>query len=356
MLPKYVPPSIWNKRNNSELYIPFPNGSVFYIVGADHPDTLRGPNPRGVVLDEYGDIKPEIWSAIIQPIMMANPNAWCWFAGTPKGRNDFFTKFDYAQTSGDPDWWATILKASESGIIDQKSLEQAKKTTTQAFYKQEYECDFLDNATAFFRQLNDSTYKEPWEVDAHGDYQLGVDLAKYQDWTVITPFNLNTFRVGPQIRFNQIDYNLQKAMIETEYMRYNRGLVRPDSTGLGDPICDDLALKGIQLDPFKFTEESRKNLLNNLAILLEQKKIKLPDDPELIRELQGFQYTLGENNKVKIQSNLDHDDRVMSLALAVWGVNEPIRKVQNYFQAEPVDDPFSNSNKNFFDDPDPYEN
>ena len=73
---RYCPLEIWDKRNNSELTVTFPNGSIVYVMGADNPQSLRGPNPRGVVLDEYDDMRREVWSQIIQPIMTANPNAW----------------------------------------------------------------------------------------------------------------------------------------------------------------------------------------------------------------------------------------------------------------------------------------
>jgi hypothetical protein len=58
---------------------------------------------------------------------------------------------------------------------------------------------------------------------------------------------------------------------------------------------------------------------------LEQDKIKLPMDQGLIDELDGFHYKYNEQNrKVKMESPLN-DDRVMSLALAVWDIpNHPV--------------------------------
>ena len=77
---------------------------------------------------------------------------------------------------------------------------------------------------------------------------------------------------------------------------------------------------------FVFTETSRANLLNNLAILLEQDKIKIPDDEGLISELEAFRYELSDRGKIKVTVPEGMtDDRVMSLALSVWGVREPVR-------------------------------
>jgi hypothetical protein len=328
MLPKYCPPEIWEKRNNSELYIPFPNGSMLFVKGSDKPDALRGPNPQGVVLDEYATMKSDTWSAVIQPIMTANPHSWTWFMGTPKGKNDLWTKLQYAKDN--PNWYSSVLKASESGIISKDSLEEAKKTSPQALYNQEYECDFLEGASQVFRRIHQNTYNKEEQQTEYGDFQLGVDLAKHQDWTVLTPFNLNTFRAYVQDRFNQVDWNLQKARIEATALRY-KARVKIDATGIGDPVVDDLKSRGLNIgedDAIKFTEVTRANLLNHLSMLLEQDKIQIPNDEGLINELESFQYKLivnKETNKTRIAmiSTAPNDDRVMSLALAVHGKDTP---------------------------------
>jgi hypothetical protein len=324
MLPKYVPPTIWDKRNNSELTVTFPNGSILYVLGADKPDSLRGPNPKGVILDEYGDMKSEIWSAIIQPIMTANQDAWTWFVGTPKGKNDFWAKYNYG-LGDNKNWFSTILKSSQSGILSQEALEEAKKTTTEAFYNQEYECEFLEGAGQYFRRIRENL----WDGDVPNDHdvQLGVDLAKYQDWTVIAPFSLNEFKVGKLTRFNQVDWNLQKARIEAEYRKYRSCRLNIDSTGVGDPIAEDLERAELFINPFKFTETSRRQLLDNLAIKLEKDDIKIPNDEGLIAELEAMRFTLTERGKIKVEAIEGMtDDRVMAVALSVWDAIQPIQK------------------------------
>ena len=319
------------KINESELRIDYPNGSRIRVYGADNPDSLRGIELDGVVMDEYGDIKKEMWDAIISPILYANENSWAMFIGTPKGKNDFWVK--YIKSKENNDWINILLKSSESGILTDEALEMARANTPQAFYLQEYECDFAENAGAFFRRIKNNIFLGDYPYIS-GEFKCGVDLAKYQDWTVITPFSLNTFLVYPQIRFNQIDWNLQKARIESEARRYNNARVTIDSTGVGDPIVDDLITAGLRIgedDRFKFTEQSRQQLLNNLAMFLEQDRIRIPNDEGLIEELEAFKYELGQNGKTKITVPEGlHDDRVMSLALAVWGVKEPIRRDESF--------------------------
>ena len=104
-----------------------------------------------------------------------------------------------------------------------------------------------------------------------------------------------------------------------------------DGTGVGAPIFDDLSQRIHKLESFVFTEQSRRDLLGNLQILLEQRKIKIPDDEILLNELRSFQYVLGANGKVKVQvPDGVHDDCVMSLALAVWDIpKEPVKHLYN---------------------------
>ena len=322
MLPKYCPKNIWDNRNNSDLYLKFPNGSILYVLGADNPKGHRGPNPMGVILDEYDYMRPEMWSAVIQPIMTVNPKGWCWFVGTFDGVKDLHAKYQFAKNN--PNWYGKILSATDSGIISPEALEEARKSTTEAFFQQEYMCKAIEGASSFFTNVDYCAYRGIMQPSSNRIYQLGVDLAKMNDYTVITPFDLCSFTAGKQERFNQIDYTLQKARIEAAYLRWNKGRVWMDSTGVGEPVYDDLYKQQIKIEPFHFTESSRNDLLNHLQILIAQGKIKIPNDETLLDELRSFQYRLkGRKLRIEVPDN-SHDDCVMSLALATWQIpSEP---------------------------------
>ena len=96
---------------------------------------------------------------------------------------------------------------------------------------------------------------------------------------------------------------------------------------VGEPIFDDLSARGMNITPFRFNKSSRRDLLTNLQMLLEQDKIKIPNDQVLIDELKSMTYELNAlgNTVIKVPDG-KHDDRIMSLALAVWdSPAEPIR-------------------------------
>lgn len=324
----HIPAELIQSTNGTELKVELKNGSIIQLVPADEfKKSGVGANPVGVVFSEYSVTDREAWS-FVSPILAAN-GGWAIFNFTPRGKNH---AWELLQKAKDNDkWFWEVLTVKETSVLSTEALAEEKSNMPEALFMQEYYCEFLEGAGQFFRRIMANVYEVPPLLTEEGDFQLGVDLAKYQDWTVITPFNLNNFVVYPQDRFNQVDWNLQKARIEVSARRFNDALIWPDATGVGDPIVEDLKARGLRIggengEGFKFSETSRNNLLNNLSILLEQDKIKIPNDAGLIGELESFRYEMTERGKIKVTVPEGmHDDRVMSLALAVWGVTEPVR-------------------------------
>lgn len=127
------------KINESELWVELPGGARIRIYGADNPDRLRGIYLDGVVLDEFGDMDPTIWTQVIRPAL-SDRKGWAAFIGTPKGKNTFYKL--WVQAENDPEWTRLMLKASETGLLDAKELADARKMMSDDEYAQEYECSF----------------------------------------------------------------------------------------------------------------------------------------------------------------------------------------------------------------------
>ena len=138
-LKRYASPIPGVVINESELRIDYPNGARARLYGADNADRLRGGYLDGVILDEYADMHPGAWGEVIRP-MLTDRKGWALFIGTPKGRNDFFKRWD--QAAANPDWFTMALKASTSGLLDADELAAAAQEMTAEQYAQEFECSF----------------------------------------------------------------------------------------------------------------------------------------------------------------------------------------------------------------------
>jgi hypothetical protein len=139
-LKEYAKPLI-DKVMESELSVVLKNGAKIRLYGADNPDSLRGNYFDGVIIDEYGDITPRLFGEVIAPTL-ADRKGWCVFIGTPKGRNHFHDLWEKA--AGNGGWFTSMLRASESGIIDAEELEMLRNSpgSDENTFRQEFECDF----------------------------------------------------------------------------------------------------------------------------------------------------------------------------------------------------------------------
>lgn len=125
--------------NVAELRADFPNGARFRLFGADNPDSLRGLYFDHVVLDEPADFPQRAWPTVIRP-SLADRKGRATFIGTPKGKNQFYETFINAQK--DDNWYCSMLRASETDILDAEELAEAKKAMGDDRYEQEFECSF----------------------------------------------------------------------------------------------------------------------------------------------------------------------------------------------------------------------
>lgn len=125
--------------NETELRIDLPNGGRVRIYGADNPDSLRGIYLDGVVIDEPAQIRPSLWTEVVRPAL-SDRGGWAVFIGTPAGKNEFYDIWERSRTS--EGWFSLMLKASETGLINEQELWDARSQMGPDRFEQEYECSF----------------------------------------------------------------------------------------------------------------------------------------------------------------------------------------------------------------------
>ena len=125
--------------HETELRVDLPNKARLRLYGADNPDRLRGIYMDGCVLDEFAGMRPSVWGEVVRP-MLADRQGWACFIGTPDGHNEFYDLWQKAQDN--PDWFTLMLKASETKLLSDTELLDARKGMSEDQYAQEFECSF----------------------------------------------------------------------------------------------------------------------------------------------------------------------------------------------------------------------
>jgi hypothetical protein len=338
------------KINEQELYIEHPDivakdgrNTRIELKGCDNEDSLVGVGLRSLRVDEAALVKAGVWENILRP-MLADYQAPASFYSTPRGRNWFYDL--YQRGLGDDANWKSWRQPTRiNKYIKPEEIEEAKKDMSARLFRQEFDAEFLDDDTGVFRKIRQCIVGE-FESPIEGRfYVMGVDLAKSYDFTVLTVVDSVTRKVVARERFQDVSWTEQKSRILYLAHKYNDALAILDSTGVGDPIAEDLQSSNISLHyedgkpGVKFDNRKKCQIIDNLVIAIEQRAITFPSEyEELISELQQYEYTITDAGNITYSApDGKHDDCVISLALAVWAIKNNLKEsqiIQKFYQDE----------------------
>ena len=127
------------KTRESDLRVELANGAWIQLYGSDNPDALRGIYLDGVIMDEYGDCRPSLWSAVVLPTL-ADRRGFAVFIGTPRSKNHFYDI--YQRSRKEKNWFSLTLKVSETGLLPQEEQDEMRAQMSDETWAAEMECDF----------------------------------------------------------------------------------------------------------------------------------------------------------------------------------------------------------------------
>jgi len=173
-------------ENVNDGWIELISGRRIYIRGADNPDSLRGIALSQVVLDEYADMKSNVWTEIVEPALM-DYEGEAIFIGTPKGKNHFYkifmTALHYVYDSEEdeyPLYEAFHFKSGDNPFLKKKELKRMMEsdTTSRETIKQEIEADFVSGGGKI---LIPSDFKIVKQLPGshQGRFYIACDLAGF---------------------------------------------------------------------------------------------------------------------------------------------------------------------------------
>ena len=169
---------VTKKSNVNDGELTLINGVKIRIRGSDNPDALRGMKVYDAVLDEFKDIKVQVWEEIIRP-SLSDLKGGAMFIGTPESGDSLFREYYELGLSGkDFEWKSWHLTTYDNELIDPKEIENAKRSMSTASFQKEY--------MASFDTMGENIFKESWLLYSgtppkQGDTYIAVDPAGFEE-------------------------------------------------------------------------------------------------------------------------------------------------------------------------------
>ncbi len=309
------------KQTKTEIHLH--NNSMIVALPCSE-NLLRGYTANLIICDETAFMPEQTIPQVMFP-MLSTTSGTAIFLSTPWGKNHFFHK---AYTN--PDYSVHHAKSTECPLITQEFLQEQKRNLPDEIYRSEYLAEFTEPAYCFFsydliRNCIDPTLEQLTDLTTapHAKYYAGIDLGKLNDHTVVAIIKhdqdllkltfIHEYPLGTL--YSHVIGEIASA---NKGMQFQKLLI--DQTGVGEPITEELKNQDVtNTEGITFTTQVKEKLLNNLKLTMQQNRLKLPYNRQLIEQINQQQYEYTKTGHLTFKHPQGtHDDQLWALSLATY--------------------------------------
>ena len=313
-----IPESLLVKSNASALILQSITGSTLYFYSAEQGNRIRGVTFDYLVLDEAAFYKEDtganhIWYSILQPTIKVKGKKIV-MVSTPNGQSGFW--YDLIQKAIKGQKGYAYIKRTIYDDSMCTDIEEIKNSTPDLMFRQEFLCEFIAGANSFFTGYH-NCYDDTMTFNWNQPLWAGIDWSSTgKDETIVTIINgLNQI-----IQYNiEGDLDSKYSQIASILNKYSLKGVYAEDNSIGSVMINELKKQMRQknvLKPFTTTNDSKTEIVTELALAFEKEELTY-NDLQLDRQLGAFGYSVSKTKKLTFEGKGDHDDRVMSLAMAL---------------------------------------
>lgn len=321
----------YQKSNTIKRIIYFKNGSEIRLFSEQQGiATLQGFTCNMLIIDEAAYLKEDTIDAVF-PYVNATKGPILMFS-TPRSKaGQFYNYFCMGQSKENNNVYAyDWVKYDTSELLSPAKLELYRKTVDPLKFRTYYLGEFLNNESTFFGNYDQCiTQFKPLYIPGE-EYWFGIDWGSGVggDWTAISVIR----KFGGKIQLVDVQYFNDKGPNETIDEIYKLAKiwhpkrVTVETNSIGNVyfglLRDKLKGMNIPVAGFTTTNDTKDKIISKLQVLLQNNKIELYADPELLVELSVYEMTFSKTGKRVMNAKAGfHDDLIMSLAIAINSVS-----------------------------------
>jgi hypothetical protein len=328
------------------------NGSTIRSVPASIRQ-IRGWPVDLLIVDEAGFIDNEIWDAAL-PAIIARPGSRVVVASSPWGSMEHWYRrlWNRGMDSPDANYRSWQWSGYDSPLADKDLLEELRKDKSDEWFRREVLGEFTDENGAFFTEAELMTCVADYQICAPEDLEWWTDqryaAAGGIDWgfshdanaltlvSVLEDYGRNAEILGENLALFIPWFQYQYRWAYTDFIdrvvstakRYYLPVVASEVNGVGQypttMLQDKFSEAGLYaaVAPVVTDIRRKQSGFGMIKGLLQSKRLVLPRDPELLKQLRGleFEQLPGGSLRIAVPDRVGHDDVAMSFMQAVSSV------------------------------------
>lgn len=305
--------------NGMHFSITFTNGSEILFRSVAQGNSLRGLTCQNLlVIDEAAYIADEQIAEIL-PFTNAN-NASIIVCSTPFTRIGYFFELFEMGKSGYNENIKSFDWSKEQDVelfLTPERKEFFKKTMPRQKYITEVLGEFLTNDGSVFTNITNNLISNSPNFT---EVFIGIDFGTGgNDYTAVSVMNENKEQVAIYKTNNKTPMEQVEWIAGIINMFPKVGKILCEQNSIGKVFIDALKTKiKFPITNWTTTNSSKKELVNNLQIALENETVKLQNDEELVTELAAYEMNITKNGVITFNGKVGvHDDLVMATMLSL---------------------------------------
>jgi phage FluMu gp28-like protein len=316
-------------KDTSETKI-FSNQKAIHCLPSS-PNTIRSFT-GDVRLDEFALHRDDerMFEAMFPTIVNSDEYQMS-ITSTPLGCLNMFYKIFTNQLSKYPDFLRTRIdcwQAIEMGC--KMNIEMIKRNFDEESFKQEFECEFLDESTSHFPfDLLKSCIDEYGHKN--GKSHMGIDIGRTNDKTAIavtTEENDIYYLNGLETLSNK-KFSIQKMTIKEMHQRYGIDKTKQDKGAIGYQLSEELEDELMNYEGV-FTNNAvfMGAVVSFTKSLMEQGKFKFNENVGLMNAFHKVKKVVTKSNNITFVIERDkegHGDEAVATMLALYNFKDNIQ-------------------------------
>lgn len=302
--------------NGSSMKITFKNGSTIDFKSAESGDSIRGYTVKNggiLVIDEAAYVSSEVYEIVLP--LVSKEHCSLVLASTPDKMSGMFYDLYSREDSNiiRINWSEYYLE-----MYTKDELEFYQSVYSARRFRTEILGEFIVDGGSVFSGVDKCVSQV--ELTQKGNLVAGIDFGSGQglDSTVITFLDSDNQLIA-QFSTNDKTPVEQVKWLGSLLRNYKPIRVLAEKNSIGNVYLDMLKSEYSLVTPWVTSNDSKTRIIDKLVAYIEQGKIKFqPKCEELISELQCFEESVTKQGKRCFSAPPGkHDDRVMSLAIAL---------------------------------------
>lgn len=304
------------KSNETALEIHLVNGSRICLKGADKPDTLRGVGINYLVLDEFQDMRPEVWEKVLRPTL-ASTRGGGLFVGTPKAFNHLYKLYERGQQTKFREkgtWSSWQFPTITSPFIPLQEIEDARADMDEKSFRQEFEATFESMSGRVYYQFSRSLHVGEYPFNPKLPIWVGMDFnVDPMSAVILQPQTNGEVWLVDEIYLSQSNTNEMADELERLFWRQFRKM-----TVYPDPAGANRSTKG--------RGESDLDILRDRGLVRLRYRRKHPPVADRINAVNKMLRTATGQVRLKVNQKCQHTIESLEQTLYKPGTSEVDKK------------------------------